>query len=359
MKLNFETELLRQALMVIAGLWAFYRFILPLLTHYFTSFKENGRRNNNVDMDILVRRQESILRKGMIDKKSAQQNAKVHRSNRCLAKYQMIATEQNLPANISKKDIIRILALHDELQWGDGKILKEVASSLQKKIGADYSVSALSKKLKQVFELELPLVAEPIMNYNQVIAATYVLIFIEILDQQSKLRRGQTLDYLANRSMLMSQDIALGYEAWASDLMGKPKDQYLKKLATFTALNESQLSFDLTKLQKKALHTAIKESSDYIDWTKNQIQIFSELMGSIKPVQPINANASLSEACQILGVSPKISDENLKKIYKKQAKLRHPDTLSAKNIPAQFEEKAKENFVRIKTAYDIILKNRK
>ena len=132
------------------------------------------------------------------------------------------------------------------------------------------------------------------MNFAQIMNATGMLTILELIDHQSKIRRGQILDFLANRSLLMPQDIALGYEAWAFDLMGKPREQYLKKLATLSALEERQLDISFEKLQQKALHTSIKESGDYIEWLKNQIQVFSELLASIKPIPDLGQKLTVN-----------------------------------------------------------------
>lgn len=354
-----KQELIFRGLLAIAGIWFVMRFIAPLITHYFMEAMNGGsRKKNNVDMDILIRRQESLLRKGMVDKKAIQKEGQQLRQNRVLNFYQDVLQGNKKADHLSKNDVKNILSLYDELQWGDGKSLKSLSQSLEKKMGASYSPSALSKKVKFIFDKEIPLVPDTEMNYQQIINATGMLAFIELLDQQSKMRRGSILDFMANRSMLMAQDIALGYEAWAFDIMGKPREQYLKKLATFTALEETQLDVAFDKLQQKALHTSIKESEDSSEWLKNQIQIYSELMASIKPIPDLGQKLTVDQACDLLGVSPKISTENLKKIYKKQAKLRHPDTLKSKKIPESFEEKARDNFVKIKQAYDVIMKDR-
>jgi DnaJ-domain-containing protein 1 len=354
-----KQELIFRGLLAIAGIWFVMRFIAPLLSHYFMEFIGGGsRKKNNVDMDILVRRQESLLRKGMEDKKSIQQQGQAQRQNRVLNTYQDILQGNKKAEHISKSDVKNILALFDELQWGDGKALKKLAQLMEKKMGASYSTSALSKKVKFIFDKEIPLVPEKVMTYQQILNATGLLAIIDVLDQQSRVRRGLILDFMANRSMLMPVDIALGYEAWAFELMGKPKEQYLKKLATLSALNEVQLDVSLEKLQLKALHTAIKESPDTIEWLKNQIQIYSELLASVKPIPDLGQKLTTQQACDLLGVSPKIATDQLKKIYKKQAKLRHPDTLKAKKIPDSFEDRARDNFVRIKQAYDVIMKDR-
>lgn len=354
-----KQELIFRAILAIAGIWFLMRFIAPLIAHYFMdAMSGRGKKKNNVDMDILVRRQESLLRKGMEDKKAAQAFSKNQKRNKVLDVYQSVYSGNESNHEIKKSDAKNVLALFDELQWGDGKSLKELSKTLEKRIGADYSPSALSKKVKFVFDKELPLIPEKVMNFKQVLEITGLLAIIELLDQQSKLRRGRVLDYLANRSMLMDQDIALGYEAWAFEIMGKPREQYIKKLATFSALEEPCMDFALDKIQLKAVHMAVKSGEDFIEWLKNQIQIYSELMASVKPIPNLGNKLTLEQSCELLGVSPKIPLENLKKIYKKQAKLRHPDTLSSKKIPEDFSDRAKENFVMIKLAYDTIVKNK-
>lgn len=347
-----KNELIIRGLLSLLGIWFLYRFISPLFSHYFLEFFSGDRKKKkNVDMDILIRRQENLLRKGMSGVAPSERETAKGKRNKCLEHYQLEFTKGNSSAK-------KILSLLDEIQWGDGKNLKEIKKLVHKKIGIDWSTSALGKKLELIVEREFPLIPKKPMTFEKIIETLQIMVFLETLDNQSKVRRGSILDFMANRSMLNPIDIALGYEAWNFDLMGKTRSQYLKKLATHSALDNSQLDTAYDKFERKVIHHAIDSNENYLDWAKNQIQIFSELIASIKPVSPIDNKGSLEDACKILGVSPKIPTENLKKIYKKQAKLRHPDTLKGKNIPEEFEAKAMENFVRIKTAYEIVLKSK-
>lgn len=65
-----------------------------------------------------------------------------------------------------------------------------------------------------------------------------------------------------------------------------------------------------------------------------------------------------SNAYQILGVSAKASDEDVKKAYRKLVRENHPDRLMAQGVPEDFMEQANKKMAEINLAYDTICKER-
>jgi len=61
----------------------------------------------------------------------------------------------------------------------------------------------------------------------------------------------------------------------------------------------------------------------------------------------------------ILGVDPDISDEDLKRAYRRQAAANHPDRLMARGLPREMVGLANHKMAIINRAYDQILKDRK
>ena len=59
-----------------------------------------------------------------------------------------------------------------------------------------------------------------------------------------------------------------------------------------------------------------------------------------------------------MGVDPDVSDEQLKKTYRRLVKEHHPDRLIAKGLPKEFIDVANERLAAINTAYDKIEKIR-
>jgi len=60
----------------------------------------------------------------------------------------------------------------------------------------------------------------------------------------------------------------------------------------------------------------------------------------------------------ILGVSPDISDEELKAHYRRLVREHHPDTLIARGVPEEFVDIANRKLAALNAAYDQIVKER-
>jgi DnaJ like chaperone protein len=72
-----------------------------------------------------------------------------------------------------------------------------------------------------------------------------------------------------------------------------------------------------------------------------------------------NSQTSIEEAYKVLGVTPKATDAELKKAYRRLMSQHHPDKLVAKGLPAEMMQLAKEKTQEIQAAYDIVKTSRK
>ena len=73
---------------------------------------------------------------------------------------------------------------------------------------------------------------------------------------------------------------------------------------------------------------------------------------------PGSEKTALEDAYRLLGVSESISDDELKKTYRRLMSQHHPDKLVAKGLPEQMIEDATEKTQQIKAAYELIRKSR-
>ena len=67
----------------------------------------------------------------------------------------------------------------------------------------------------------------------------------------------------------------------------------------------------------------------------------------------------ISNAYEILGVTKAMTLEEIKKVYRVKRKEFHPDALISKGLPEELIEKAKEKFIEIQAAFEIIEKEKK
>jgi len=61
---------------------------------------------------------------------------------------------------------------------------------------------------------------------------------------------------------------------------------------------------------------------------------------------------------QVLGLSRKVSDDEIKKTYRTLIRENHPDTLIAQGMPQEFIDVANEKMAAINAAYDAVEKER-
>lgn len=69
--------------------------------------------------------------------------------------------------------------------------------------------------------------------------------------------------------------------------------------------------------------------------------------------------ALLKAAYEVLGVTEDMSDSDIKKAYRRLMSQNHPDKLSAKGLPDEMIELAKERTQEIQSAYELVRKSRK
>ena len=67
----------------------------------------------------------------------------------------------------------------------------------------------------------------------------------------------------------------------------------------------------------------------------------------------------ISNAYEVLGVNKSMTLEEIKKVYRVKRKDFHPDALISKGLPEELIEKAKEKFIEIQAAFEIIEKEKK
>ena len=87
-------------------------------------------------------------------------------------------------------------------------------------------------------------------------------------------------------------------------------------------------------------------------------QLMARLSGQMNFASHGSRQQKLSAAYKLLAVSPKISDQDLKKTYRRQMNQHHPDKLVSKGLPEEMIDIATVKTREIKAAYELIKESR-
>lgn len=74
--------------------------------------------------------------------------------------------------------------------------------------------------------------------------------------------------------------------------------------------------------------------------------------------RPQSSKQQLSNAYTVLGCSPDMSEQEIKKAYRKLMSQNHPDKLVAKGLPPEMMEVAKQKTQDIQSAYEMVSKSK-
>ncbi len=86
--------------------------------------------------------------------------------------------------------------------------------------------------------------------------------------------------------------------------------------------------------------------------------LLNRLSGQAHFIDGQSSADKVQAAYELLGISSKCSDAELKKAYRKQMNQHHPDKLVAKGLPEEMIEIATQKTQAIKAAYDLLKKQR-
>jgi DnaJ like chaperone protein len=152
----------------------------------------------------------------------------------------------------------------------------------------------------------------------------------------------------------------------AIEIFRKAKDDphtaadYLNQLATILQYNPQ---IAMTFLM--ALH-AVAQADGFIHPNEREILLQAERafrlrQGTVDAMlggAPLTRAVAVDQAYKALECTPDMSDEEIKKVYRRKCLEYHPDKLASKGLPDEFMQYAHEQLAKINEAYDTIKKAR-
>jgi len=143
----------------------------------------------------------------------------------------------------------------------------------------------------------------------------------------------------------MARQDSAGYEAYAG--------QIAKMFKTSPAVLEDLLGALFHIAMADGVYHPTEDA-----YLRNVARIFGFSETKFEHIKAQHTGEAAQDPYTILGVSPEVSDVEMKRIYRTLIKEHHPDRLIAKGMPEEFIEIANEKLAAINTAYDRIAKER-
>lgn len=150
-------------------------------------------------------------------------------------------------------------------------------------------------------------------------------------------------------------NVARVYKIAQQDVAGF--EAYAKQVASIYKANPGVLEdvmdalFHIAKADNKVLQSEI-------DFLYAVADIFGFSDFEFERIKLSHIGGESDDPYMILGITPDISDEDLKKAYRRLARENHPDTLVARGVPQEFVDMAEEKLKKITEAYSRIAKSR-
>lgn len=190
-----------------------------------------------------------------------------------------------------------------------------------------------------VFTVALIALSAKMAKADGVVDPSEVRAFEEILQVPDMEKRNVTRLY-----NLAQQDVA-GFEAYAAQVAGIYKEKPGVLEDVLDAL------FHIAKADEK-IHPGELEFLEKV----SEIFGFSDL--EYHRIKASHLGADSEDPFLILGITPDISDADLKTAYRRLVRENHPDTLIARGVPQELVHMAEEKLKAINTAYERIAKDR-
>jgi len=114
----------------------------------------------------------------------------------------------------------------------------------------------------------------------------------------------------------------------------------------------------------QAEHNVLQDIAQQIGFSLPQLEQLINMVGAQQQYSHqssggIPTQSSLNQAYAVLGVDDEVSDNMLKKTYRRLMSQHHPDKLVAKGLPEEMIKLANQKTAEIKSAYEQIKRSRK
>lgn len=358
-----QLDLIFRAAIITIGVVLGAKILAPSLARVFSGlFGSAKKKQENIDLDILIENKKQMLRSGVLEKTDlGQRSHKKAKSSTTEEAYREKFREISQSGGEEGiSDLKKTLALFDALQWGTSSELTARARKMSEKYGGNFESDDLVRVFRRLDKREtlLARTGGKLPDHDEILSLLETATWLEVLLSEAIIGKGELLKKTAQKYKFSLSALRRAVLSLALHAEGMHKDAIIEQLMEEQHSLEQPGQRMEILLHKMLLSPDKKFFASRSDLLK-EIQHQATLFDSLAPLPPLKNKKDLDGARKILGVTAETPIEEIKKRYKKLAVLKHPDTLSAKGIPAKYTRIATENFAAMQEAYDIIQKSSK
>lgn len=134
-------------------------------------------------------------------------------------------------------------------------------------------------------------------------------------------------------------------------------DAYARQIANLFRSNPGILEDVLDGLFHIAKADGVIHENELL-YLQNVAEIFGFSDGEFARIKASHLGRDEADPYVILGVDRSISDDDLRRAYRRLVRENHPDRLMARGVPEEFVDLANQKLAAINHAYDVIEKER-
>ncbi|MDD0851953.1 J domain-containing protein [Halobacteriovorax sp. GB3] len=345
--MNLRIDLIINAFVSVVFGYIFIKTLGPALYEWLYE-KVTGRQLKKGDnFDSLIEKKKNALRNQGASQKEFAPSKKLREKSSDSKDFLQILKSHL--ANGDEEDLKKSIKLIESLQWGDHPTFKEVAKSIERDFALKLTTDQISRAFKELIQSKFyeKFKRQP-LSFKEVTSILKLYVVIDSLEQG---RRAPIIEKIyAINSLTLQQAIALHLYFDKNDrakgLAQIQETEVPKPVGNSPIMSRYfKIIQDVENYQTKSL-------------LKN-IQNTFYLIKAITPLEELNKKSTTEQAYRVLGLAEGSTEEEAKKIYRKLAKVFHPDVLSGEGLNEAGKKIASENFTIVKMAYDIIKQNNK
>tara|TARA_Y100001954_G_C15829495_1_gene614317 strand:- start:6032 stop:7189 length:1158 start_codon:yes stop_codon:yes gene_type:complete len=370
--MEFKTELIFRLLVALFLIYVVGKIAATFIRGFFTDFF-NGSGKNKIDIDQMIKKQVRILKEAQVAQGNDlnhengldEKGSKKFKTN-TEKKYHMRLEKlkENSSKVDEKKDLEKVMVFFDNLQWGEGIFFNKIKEKMEKKFHTSTNLNEISRWSHTLLREELFLFKKDgkLLSINEIERLIENGLFLKKGFEEAKKRKGKLIGYLANSEGLQRIEILRGLEYFylknLKDFKSGGEEKLIPLLLKKDFIEKSNLEvLAQKKLDKITMNLLVNRKSDSIVPLSSYIKEISEyahMFSCLNEIPKPKGGLDIKVALEMFNLSENCTLNEVKSVYKRLAKLKHPDRLSGLKIPEKYISLANHNFSNLQDAYKIL-----